>query len=93
MPSRKSDQDISKSDSYQTIYLPKMRLKADPNLISSWSKSDLFHKLTINIKSGLYINNTHSDFHGCTSRISLSISVNFTILRAVLTRKPFKLGG
>ena len=56
IPSRKSDQDISKFDSYQTIYLPKIRLKADPNSISFWSKSDLFHKLTINIKcSNFYL--------------------------------------
>ena len=32
LPSRKSDQEISKSDFYQTIFLPKIRPKADPNL-------------------------------------------------------------
>ena len=31
LPSRKSDQEISKSDFYQTIFLPKIRPKADPN--------------------------------------------------------------
>ncbi len=31
------------------------------------------------VHAGLYIKNTHNNFHGCTSRISLSISVNFTI--------------
>jgi hypothetical protein len=31
LPSRKSDQVISKSDFYQTIFLPKIRPKADPN--------------------------------------------------------------
>ena len=31
------------------------------------------------ISAGLYIKNTHNDFNGCTSRISLSISLNFTI--------------
>ena len=29
--------------------------------------------------AGLYIKNTHNNFHCCTSRISPSISVNFTI--------------
>ena len=31
LPSRKSDREISKSDFYQTIFLPKVRPKADPN--------------------------------------------------------------
>ena len=31
LPSRKSDQEILKSDFYQTIFLPKIRPKADPN--------------------------------------------------------------
>ena len=31
LPGRKSDKDISKSDFYQTIFLPKIRLKPDPN--------------------------------------------------------------
>ena len=30
LPSRKSDQEISKSDFYQTLFLPKFRPKADP---------------------------------------------------------------
>ena len=31
------------------------------------------------LQAGLYIKNTQNDFNGCISRISLSISVNFTI--------------
>ena len=31
------------------------------------------------LESGLYIKKTHSNFHGCTLRISLSTFVNFTI--------------
>ena len=31
LPSRKSDQEISKPDFYQPIFLPKIRPKADPN--------------------------------------------------------------
>ena len=31
LPSRNSDQVISKSDFYQTVFLPKIRPKADPN--------------------------------------------------------------
>ena len=31
LPSRKSDLEISKSDFYQIIFLPKIRPKADPN--------------------------------------------------------------
>jgi hypothetical protein len=45
LPSRKSDQEISKTDFYQTIFLPKIRPKADPNSLYSRSKSDLFQKL------------------------------------------------
>ena len=33
LPRRKSDKEISKSDVYQTIFLPKIRPKADPNLL------------------------------------------------------------
>ena len=33
LPSRNSEQEISKSDIYRTIFLPKIRLKADPNLL------------------------------------------------------------
>ena len=33
LPSRKSDQEISKSDYYPTIFLPKIRPKEDPNLL------------------------------------------------------------
>ena len=44
LPSRKSDKEISKSDFYQTIFLPKIRPKADPNSQFLRSKSDLFQK-------------------------------------------------
>ena len=44
LPSRKSDKEISKSDFYQIIFLPKIRPKADPNLLFLTSKSDLFKK-------------------------------------------------
>ena len=33
LPRRKSDQEISKSDFYQTIFIAKIRPKADPNLL------------------------------------------------------------
>ena len=33
LPSRKSDQEISKSDFYQTIFLPNVRPKTDPHSI------------------------------------------------------------
>ena len=38
LPSRKSDQEISKSDFYQTIFLPQIRPKADPNSLF-WGKN------------------------------------------------------
>ena len=40
----KPDQEILKSDFYQTIFLPKIRPKADPNSLFLRSKSDLFPK-------------------------------------------------
>ena len=48
--SRKSDQEITKSDFYQTIFLPEIRPKADPNLLVLSYKPDLFIKLNSNIK-------------------------------------------
>ena len=55
VPSRKSDQEISKSDFHQTIILPKIRPIADPNLLFMRSKSDYFQNLNYNIK--------HRKFH------------------------------
>ena len=50
LPSRKSDQGISISDFYQTIFLPKIRQKADTNLQFWRSKSDLFKKPNSDVK-------------------------------------------
>ena len=49
-PSRKSDKEISISDFYQTLFLPKIRPKADPNLLFLRSKSDLFQKRNSDIR-------------------------------------------
>ena len=50
LPGRKSDQEVSKSDFYQTVFLTKIRSKADPNLPFLRSRSDLFQKRTSQIK-------------------------------------------
>ena len=48
LPSRKSDQEISKSDLYWTIFLLKIRPKADQNSLFFMSISDWFLKLDSN---------------------------------------------
>jgi hypothetical protein len=50
LPSRTSDQEISKSDFYPTIFLLKIRPKADPNSLFLRSKSDLFQKPNSDIR-------------------------------------------
>ena len=50
LQSRKSDHDVSKSDFYQTIFLSKIRPKADPNSLFFRSKSDLFQKPSSDMK-------------------------------------------
>jgi hypothetical protein len=49
LPSRKSDQEISKSDYYPTIFLPKIRPKEDPNLLIG-IQIRLVQKLNSNIR-------------------------------------------
>ena len=56
LPSRKSDQEISKSHFYQTIFLPTIRPKADPNMLF-WCQNQTCSKnliLTLSLSSGLF---------------------------------------
>ena len=50
LPSRKSDQEISKSDFYQTIFLPKNQNKSGSKLAILRSKSDFFPKINSDIR-------------------------------------------